>query len=127
MSDRWATFDCYGTLIDWNRGVGDVLARIFGEERREELLARLAAAGARGRWVIAANAVHDVGTLLADLARTEFPESVWSRFSAGQEGTIRWYRRLHDRLRELGFDAEIMGELGTEVARLEEWRVRSGE
>ena len=21
MSDRWATFDCYGTLIDWNGGV----------------------------------------------------------------------------------------------------------
>jgi 2-haloacid dehalogenase len=37
---RWATFDCYGTLIDWNRGLGDELARLFGEERRERLLAR---------------------------------------------------------------------------------------
>jgi 2-haloacid dehalogenase len=27
--DRWATFDCYGTLIDWNGGIGDQLARSF--------------------------------------------------------------------------------------------------
>jgi 2-haloacid dehalogenase len=38
--ERWATFDCYGTLIDWNGGIGNELARLFGEERREELLAR---------------------------------------------------------------------------------------
>lgn len=37
--ERWATFDCYGTLVDWDRGVGDELARLFGEERRAELLA----------------------------------------------------------------------------------------
>jgi 2-haloacid dehalogenase len=28
MAERWATFDCYGTLIDWNRGV----ASVIGEE-----------------------------------------------------------------------------------------------
>ena len=39
-TDRWATFDCYGTLVDWNGGIGAELARLFGEERREELLAR---------------------------------------------------------------------------------------
>ena len=30
--DRWATFDCYGTLVDWNAGIGGELARLFGEE-----------------------------------------------------------------------------------------------
>ena len=31
--ERWATFDCYGTLVDWNAGLaaalgnGDLLAR----------------------------------------------------------------------------------------------------
>src|SRR5581483_4621288 len=41
MSDeRWATFDCYGTLIDWNGGIRGVLARLFGEARADELLAR---------------------------------------------------------------------------------------
>ncbi len=39
-SARWATFDCYGTLIDWNRGIGDELERLFGAESRERLLAR---------------------------------------------------------------------------------------
>src|SRR5437879_1451069 len=29
--DRWATFDCYGTLIDWNGGVGRELERLFGQ------------------------------------------------------------------------------------------------
>jgi 2-haloacid dehalogenase len=38
--ERWATFDCYGTLVDWNGGIGDELARLFGEDRREELLRR---------------------------------------------------------------------------------------
>jgi 2-haloacid dehalogenase len=38
--DRWATFDCYGTLIDWNGGIRRELARIFGEERADERLAR---------------------------------------------------------------------------------------
>ena len=40
MSDRWATFDCYGTLIDWNAGIRRELARVFGEGRADELLAR---------------------------------------------------------------------------------------
>ena len=35
---RWATFDCYGTLIDWNGGIRAELARVFGEERADELL-----------------------------------------------------------------------------------------
>ncbi len=29
---RWAPFDCYGTLIDWNAGIGRELARLFGAE-----------------------------------------------------------------------------------------------
>ncbi len=38
--ERWATFDCYGTLIDWDGGVGDELARLWGEDGRARLLAR---------------------------------------------------------------------------------------
>jgi 2-haloacid dehalogenase len=37
---RWATFDCYGTLIDWNGGIRAELARVFGEERADEQLRR---------------------------------------------------------------------------------------
>jgi 2-haloacid dehalogenase len=34
----WATFDCYGTLIDWNGGIGRELERLFGTERVGSLL-----------------------------------------------------------------------------------------
>jgi 2-haloacid dehalogenase len=34
----WATFDCYGTLIDWNGGIGRELERLFGTERAGTLL-----------------------------------------------------------------------------------------
>jgi 2-haloacid dehalogenase len=37
---RWATFDCYGTLIDWNAGILGVLEQLFGVEPAPELLAR---------------------------------------------------------------------------------------
>jgi 2-haloacid dehalogenase len=37
---RWATFDCYGTLIDWNGGIGRELERLFGVERAGECLRR---------------------------------------------------------------------------------------
>ena len=40
MPDRWATFDCYGTLIDWNGGIRRELARIFGEDAAGRLLGR---------------------------------------------------------------------------------------
>jgi len=37
---RWATFDCYGTLVDWNAGIRGELEKLFGVERADELLAR---------------------------------------------------------------------------------------
>ena len=40
MADRWATFDCYGTLIDWNRGIGDALTSLWPDADPEALLAR---------------------------------------------------------------------------------------
>ncbi len=36
--DRWASFDCYGTLIDWDGGMRSELARVFGEDDADELL-----------------------------------------------------------------------------------------
>jgi 2-haloacid dehalogenase len=38
--ERWATFDCYGTLVDWNAGIRAELEKLFGVERSGELLAR---------------------------------------------------------------------------------------
>ena len=38
--ERWATFDCYGTLVDWNAGIRGELEKLFGVERGGELLVR---------------------------------------------------------------------------------------
>ena len=35
---RWASFDCYGTLIDWDGGVRAELVRVFGDDRADDLL-----------------------------------------------------------------------------------------
>jgi 2-haloacid dehalogenase len=37
---RFATFDCYGTLIDWNGGIGRELERLFGPDRAGNCLRR---------------------------------------------------------------------------------------
>jgi 2-haloacid dehalogenase len=37
---RWATFDCYGTLIDWNGGIQSELERLFGVQDAPRLLER---------------------------------------------------------------------------------------
>ncbi|HZT53945.1 MAG TPA: HAD-IA family hydrolase [Gaiellaceae bacterium] len=38
--ERWATFDCYGTLIDWNAGIGRELERLFGADAAAAQLRR---------------------------------------------------------------------------------------
>jgi 2-haloacid dehalogenase len=40
MADRWATFDCYGTLVDWNGGVRSTLERLWPDRDGAELLER---------------------------------------------------------------------------------------
>jgi 2-haloacid dehalogenase len=40
MTDRWATFDCYGTLIDWDGGVRRALDEVWPEEDGERLFHR---------------------------------------------------------------------------------------
>jgi 2-haloacid dehalogenase len=40
MADRWATFDCYGTLIDWEGGIRGALERLWPEADHHRLLRR---------------------------------------------------------------------------------------
>jgi 2-haloacid dehalogenase len=40
VTDRWATFDCYGTLIDWYGGIRGVIRRLWPEADVERLLRR---------------------------------------------------------------------------------------
>jgi 2-haloacid dehalogenase len=66
--DRWATFDCYGTLIDWDGGIRRELARVFGEDVADERLVRyhelepaLQAGGARSYRSVMTDAMRKLG------------------------------------------------------------------
>jgi 2-haloacid dehalogenase len=37
---RWATFDCYGTLIDWKGGIQSALSEVWPDEDADRLLTR---------------------------------------------------------------------------------------
>ena len=91
------------------------------DDKKEDYVARLDRAPDRARWVCAADKIHNGSSILTDLRRTAFPESVWGRFKRGREDTIRWYRRVYDRLIEVGFAAPIMNELRIVVESLEKY------
>jgi (p)ppGpp synthase/HD superfamily hydrolase len=104
-----------------HRRLDDEGVELSSEERKDDYLERLALASDRARWVCAADKVHNGSSIIADLKRTQFPETVWGRFNVGREGTVRWYRRVYERLAQLGFDAPIMEELRGVAEELEEW------
>jgi (p)ppGpp synthase/HD superfamily hydrolase len=81
------------------------------EERREDQLNRLAIALPESRFLVAADALHNVGTLLADLRRTVDVQSVWARVPGGKARTLESWRRLHERLAESGTPGPILDEL----------------
>lgn len=91
--DRWATFDCYGTLIDWNAGIRSALAEIWPADDPEALLRAfhevepvLEADGARSYQEVLTQAVVDIsnarGRVVPDGARTSLADSLpsWEPF-----------------------------------------------
>ena len=108
------------------RQVDEEGIELSSEERKDDYLARLAAASDSARWVCAADKIHNGSSIVADLKRTLDPDTVWSRFNAGRLGTVRWYRRVYDRLRELGFDTSIMAELREVAEELEQLGAGAG-
>ena len=119
MGDKFGQDVLDTVLAVTQRQVDEEGIELSNEERKDDYLARLAAASERARWVCAADKIHNGSTILADLNRTLDPDTVWSRFAAGRSGTVRWYRRVYDRLRELGFEASIMDELREVAEELE--------
>ena len=103
-----------------HRTVDDGGTDLSSDERKDDYLERLIGASEAARWVCAADKLHNAGTIVADLQRTIDPMTIWGRFNAGRDGTVRWYRRVYERLRELGFTAAIMEELRRVVESLEE-------
>ena len=92
---------------------------LSADDRKDDYLDRLSEASDEARWVCAADKVHHASSLIADLRRTIDPETVWNRFGSGKAATASWYRRVYERLREVGFDAPIMTELDAVSSELE--------
>ena len=91
------------------------------DEQKEDYLARLSSASESALWVCAADKLHNANSILSDLRRTVEPDSVWSRFNAGKEGTVQWYRDVLARLETIGFSGPIVDELREAVVALEEY------
>ncbi len=120
IGDKFGTSVLDTVLAVTHRSVDDDGTELSSDERKDDYLERLANASESARWVCAADKLHNAGTIVADLKRTIDPATVWGRFSVGRDGTVRWYRRVYERLRELGFTAPIMDELRRIVETLEE-------
>jgi (p)ppGpp synthase/HD superfamily hydrolase len=89
------------------------------DERKADLSSRLADASENALWVFAAERLHNCASLLADLRRTEFRETVWMRLPHGRDNTIKSFRQVHDRLRDVGFRAPIVAELAATIDQLD--------
>jgi 2-haloalkanoic acid dehalogenase type II len=143
---RWATFDCYGTLIDWNGGLRAELARVFGEERADEQLRRyhelepeLEADGRRSYREVLTEAMRQLGApageepALADsLPRWQpFPEARPALEEARSRGwklailsnTDPDYIAASKELLGVPFDETVVaGEIGSYKPALGHWR-----
>jgi len=144
--ERWVTFDCYGTLIDWNGGIRKQLARVFGEERAGELLERyhelepeLEADGSRSYRDVLIEAMRRLGApageegALADSLPSwqPFPEVPQALAEARGRGwrlgilsnTDRDYIDASMRLLGISFDlAVVASEIGSYKPGLAHWR-----
>jgi 2-haloacid dehalogenase len=87
VAEPWATFDCYGTLIDWNGGIRRELARVFGEERADALLVRyhglepaLEADGSRSYAEVLTEAMRGLGAPPGEEAALARSLPTWEPF-----------------------------------------------
>jgi 2-haloacid dehalogenase len=88
--ERWATFDCYGTLIDWNAGIGAQLERLLGGSR-DDLLSRYHEVEPRVQAANPGASYRDVmADVLAELARQDGVELAGSERDALGASLPQW-------------------------------------
>lgn len=76
MSDRWATFDCYGTLVDWMGGIRSSLASLWPDADADALLTlyhQLEPAVQAGRGMAYRDVMAETLAEVAAVARLEIP------------------------------------------------------
>lgn len=119
IGDKFGS-DVLGTLLAVTfRRQNDEGVELSAADKKVDYLNRLASATEQARWVCAADKLHNVGSILADLDRTVESDTIWNRFSGGRAATVAWYRAVYDRLEEAGFRGGIMKELARATAELE--------
>lgn len=99
------------TLSVAERRLDDDGVELSHDERKADYLNRFSLASEDALWVCAAHNLHNISSILSDVRRTAFPETVWGRFSAGKSGTVQMYADIVARLRAIGFGGEILAEL----------------
>ena len=93
------------------RRLDDDGIELSNDDRKSDYLARLALASEDALWVSAAHQLHNVCSILSDVQRTSFPETVWGRFAAGKTGTVHGFRNVSASLEQIGFRGAIVEEL----------------
>jgi 2-haloacid dehalogenase len=76
MTDRWATFDCYGTLVDWLGGMRGTFARLWPDADADSLLdlyGQLEPAVQAGRRLAYREVMAETLATTAAMARLEVP------------------------------------------------------
>jgi len=86
-------------------------------KRKEDYLAHLSHAAPSVLLVSLADKIHNAQSILRDV-RNE-GESVWQRFTGGQDGSLWYYRSLVEAFRARGQFASMVDELDRTVTELE--------
>ena len=76
MTDRWATFDCYGTLVDWMSGIRTSLSRLWPDADADALLTlyhQLEPAVQAGRGIPYRQVMAETLSSVAALAHLDVP------------------------------------------------------
>ena len=120
IGDKFGNSVLETVLAVTHRRVDDDGVELSSDDKKPDYLQRLETANEAALWVCAADKLHNANSILSDLRRTADPDSVWSRFNVGKTGTMKWYRDVLNRLKEIGFDQPIIGELADAVAELDE-------
>ena len=93
----------------------DVQPKPPWRERKEAHLAHLAHADRSVQLVVAADKLHNIGSLIADYGR--LGEALWSHFRGGKTGTLWYYRSVAAALPDA--PAELLARLNAAIAQLE--------
>ena len=76
MTDRWATFDCYGTLVDWMSGIRGSLNRLWPDADADQLLGvyhQLEPSTQAGRGLAYRDVMAETLAGVATIAHLELP------------------------------------------------------